>query len=63
MSSEDLVRILGNITDRVEALEAKKTGFVKVNNIEFKVEDLSVDSIVTKLTEEQLSSYLVGILE
>ena len=37
MSSEDLVRILGNITDRVEALEAKKTGFVKVNNIEFKV--------------------------
>ena len=63
MSSEDLVRILGNITDRVEALEAKKTGFVKVNNIEFKVEDLSVDSIVTKLTEEQLSNYLVGILE
>ena len=63
MSSKDLVRILGNITNRVEALEAKKTGFVKVNNIEFNVEDLPVDSIVTKLTEEQLSNYLVGILE
>ena len=51
-TADDLVRILGNITDRIEVLESKKSGFVKINYIDYKVEDVEIDNVVEKLSED-----------
>ena len=40
-----MVRILSNIIDRIEVLESKKIGYIKVNNIDFKVEEIEVNKI------------------
>ena len=44
---DDLVRILSNIiVGTIEVLESKKTGYIKVNIIDSKVEKIEVDRII-----------------